>query len=249
MGSIKRQSFERLCLSVSSYCNHIEVRPRTKVTMFIQEFENMSAADNEMTVFIRFVNLASWLVGKLKCVTTLIRPDHEKRPNNFLSLLNTRPTWIVIRALNIVVRLHRKRTVQAKSFQKLDGPLLLEIDASYKGRLTMVQKAVVKAKNGDQVSLIHLQSKTVRRTHKDLFGAESCAAMRDWLMRNVCTRKLSFLTWDYKTSSTIILFWLLRSHWNHWNHWSRDSITTWNCAHDSKRWGNRWCTRDFFFRF
>ena len=221
--------------------------------MFIQKIGNMSAADNEMTVFIKFVNMARRLIGKLKCVTILIRPDHEKRPNNFLSLLNTWPTWIVTRALNIVARLHRKRPVQAKSFRKLDGPLLLEI--RWPIRRCKLQreidqgskKAVVRANTEEQNSLIHLQSKTVRRTHKDLFGAESCAARRDWLMRNVCTRKKSFLTWDYKTNSTIILFWLLRSCWNH-SSTRRDSITTWNCAHDSKRWGNCWCTREFFFQ-
>ena len=57
LGSTERQNFELLGLSnFNTYSDHIKVvRPITKNTMLVQEFEKMSAADNEMTMYNDFV--------------------------------------------------------------------------------------------------------------------------------------------------------------------------------------------------
>ena len=66
--------------------------------------------------------------------------------NDALSLLNTRPTWGMIRALNNIVRSYKRR--QAMEFRKLSGKLLMEFYgyASQKHRSTMGQVGIIRKK-------------------------------------------------------------------------------------------------------
>ena len=116
LGTIKRQNFDFLGLSIETYSDHIEIIPVLREVMFIQEFDNMPAADNEMANGDGMVAMAKSLFGKLQSMETLFRPDLSKRLNDALSLLNTRLTWGVTRALNNVVRLCKRRPIQSMKF-------------------------------------------------------------------------------------------------------------------------------------
>ena len=94
-----------LGLRVATYSDHIEVKPVLRDLMSIQEIANVPAADNEIAIRDGRVAIASFLIGKLQRMTKLIGPDLSKKPNDALSLQNTRATLIKgkIRALNIVI--------------------------------------------------------------------------------------------------------------------------------------------------
>ena len=83
--------------------------------MSIQEFDNMPAADNEIVIGDVMVARARSLIGKLQWMITLTRPDLSKRLHAALSLLNTRPTCEMIRAVKNVVRPHKKRRCKTKT--------------------------------------------------------------------------------------------------------------------------------------
>ena len=136
LGTIKWQNFDFLGLSIETYNDHIEVKPVLRDVMLIQELGNMPAVDNEMAIEDGMVAMARSLNGKLQWMTTLLRANLSKKLNDALSLLNTRTTWGVVRALSIVVRLYKRRPIPAMKFRKLIGILQMEFygDASQKHR-------------------------------------------------------------------------------------------------------------------
>ena len=95
--------------------------------MSIQEFGNVPATGNEMAIGDGMVAMSRSLIGKLQWMTTLKRPDLSKKLNDALSLLNTGPTWGVIRALNNVVSLQKRRPIQSLKLRKLSVILQMEL--------------------------------------------------------------------------------------------------------------------------
>ena len=109
LGTIMRQKFDFLGLSVATYSDHIEVK---SVWRDVMSAVDKPAADNEMAIGDGMVAMAGSLIGKLQWMTTLIRRDLSKWLNAALSLLNTRSTRRVNRVLNNVVRFYKKRSIQ-----------------------------------------------------------------------------------------------------------------------------------------
>ena len=82
LDTLIRQNVDFHGFSAPTYIDHVEVKPVLRDVMSIQDFGKMPAADIEMAIGDGLVAMARSLIGKLRWMTTSIRPDLSKKLND-----------------------------------------------------------------------------------------------------------------------------------------------------------------------